>query len=202
MSRIGDIAGAVLAGGQSRRMGEDKARLRLGGRSLLDRAIERLRPQVSSLIINVHDDAGDLGAYGPPVVKDANGPHQGPLAGILAGLRWAKENNITWIATVAVDTPFFPTDLVAKLVQAAHDKDMAVARSGERLHPVFGLWKVTLAAEFAAFTEEGPGSVHHWASSHDAGIAEWPALPYDPFFNINAPSDVTSALEIEARFRP
>lgn len=202
MNRTRDIAGCILAGGQSRRMGEDKARLVLDGSRLLDRAIERLRPQVASLIINVHEDRGDLGSYGLPVVPDPEGNHLGPLAGILAALRWAIENNIAWIATIAVDTPFFPRDLVVKLADAMAEKDMAVARSGDRLHPVFGLWKATLAPRLAEFIEGSPRSVHHWAVSHDAGIAEWPVRPYDPFFNINAPEDVGTALQILAEFKP
>ncbi|WP_119390552.1 molybdenum cofactor guanylyltransferase MobA [Taklimakanibacter lacteus] len=202
MNPARDIAGCILAGGQSRRMGEDKARFILDGSRLLDRAIERLRPQAASLIINVHEDRGDLGRYGLPVVTDPEGDHLGPLAGILAALRWAARNNVAWITTAAVDTPFFPRDLVAKLADAAAGKDMAVARSGERLHPVFGLWKATLAPQLAEFIESSPRSVHHWALGHDAGVAEWPVQPYDPFFNINGPADVSTALEIQAEFRP
>jgi molybdopterin-guanine dinucleotide biosynthesis protein A len=197
-----DIVGCVLAGGQSRRMGEDKARLRFAGKTLLERVIQRLKPQAASLIINVHEDAGDLHTHGLPVVTDAQGGHLGPLAGILASLRWAKENNIAWIATVAVDTPFFPTDLVAKLTEAARAKELAVARSGDRLHPVFGLWKPTLVSELAEFIEATPRSVLHWVLSHDAGIVDWPTKPYDPFFNINEPADVTKAVEILDEFAP
>ena len=197
-----EIVGSVLAGGQSRRMGEDKARLRLTGKTLLDRAIERLKPQAASLIINVHEEADDLHTYGLPVVTDAQGHHMGPLAGILASLRWAKENNIAWIATAAVDTPFFPKDLVERLAAAARTKTMAVASSGGRLHPVFGLWRATLASELALFIESGPRSVLHWVQSHDAGIAEWPIEPYDPFFNINQPADMTRAIEIVNEFSP
>jgi molybdopterin-guanine dinucleotide biosynthesis protein A len=202
VSKPGVIAGAILAGGQSRRMGEDKAQFHLGGVTLLERAIERFTPQVASLIINVHAETAALRRYGLPIVEDAEGPHQGPLAGLFAALCWARENHFAWLATAAVDTPFFPRDLVARLVEAARGHDMAVARSGERLHPVFGLWKTTLASDLALFIKDGPRSVHHWATTHDAGIAEWPAHPYDPFFNINAPDDASTALLIEAEFRP
>jgi molybdopterin-guanine dinucleotide biosynthesis protein A len=124
------IAGSILAGGQSRRMGEDKSFLVLGGTPLIERAIDRLRPQVGQLILNVHQDTKELGAYGLPIVEDADGDHQGPLAGLLASLRWAEAQGISWIATAAVDTPFFPKDLVARLEAAAQDKTMAAARSG------------------------------------------------------------------------
>jgi molybdenum cofactor guanylyltransferase len=202
VSKPSDIAGAIIAGGQSRRMGEDKARFHLGGVMLLERAIERFKPQVASLIINVHEETADLGRYGLPVVEDAEGPHQGPLAGLLAALCWARENHFMWLATAAVDTPFFPRDLVGKLAEAARIHDMAVARSGGRLHPVFGLWKTTLAPDLGKFIKDGSRSVHHWAMTHNTQIAEWPTRPYDPFLNINEPDDISTALLIEVEFRP
>jgi len=202
VSGSGDIAGCILAGGQSRRMGEDKAGLLLGGAALIDLAIARLKPQVATLIVNRHDEATSLEVPGYKVVTDAPGDHQGPLAGILAALVWARQNRIEWVATVAVDTPFFPRDLVRKLSQAARDKDMAVARSGARLHPVFGLWKSTLASALADYMKDSRRSVQHWVLAHEAGIAEWPKEPYDPFFNLNEAADVNTALRIQAEYRP
>jgi molybdopterin-guanine dinucleotide biosynthesis protein A len=190
------IAGSILAGGQSRRMGEDKSFLVLGGTPLIERAIDRLRPQVGQLILNVHQDTKELGAYGLPIVEDADGDHQGPLAGLLASLRWAETQGIPWIATAAVDTPFFPKDLVARLEAASQDKTMAAARSGGRLHPVFGLWRSELASALGREMGQGLRSLHQWVALHDAGIADWPTRPYDPFFNINRPEDVTKASQI------
>jgi len=172
-----DIAGCILAGGQSRRMGEDKARFHLGGVMLLKRAIERLTPQVATVVINVHEETPDLARYRLPVVEDATGDHQGPLAGLLAALFWAQENHFAWIATVAVDTPFFPRDLVPRLAEAAHDRDMAVARSGGRLHPVFVAsvcsGRVPSRRSPSANCQVGkcfiPASLHSGASSRDPG---------------------------------
>lgn len=198
----GVIAGGILAGGQSRRMGEDKARLVLDGAPLLDLAIARLKPQVSALVVNRHDLKVPVDTHGLPVVTDAVGDHQGPLAGLLAALDWAGHLGFTSVATVAVDTPFFPRDLVAKLAGAAQGLDMAVASSGGRLHPVFGLWKVTLAPALLDFMQGSRRSVHDWALSHGAGIAEWTTLPYDPFFNINTPDDIDMALRLRSEFQP
>lgn len=198
----GDIAGGILAGGQSRRMGEDKARLVLDGAPLLDLAIARLKPQVSALVVNRHDLKVPVDTHGLPVVTDAVGDHQGPLAGLLAALDWAGHHGFTSVATVAVDTPFFPRDLVTKLAGAAQGLDMAVASSGGRLHPVFGLWKVTLAPALLDFMQGSRRSVHDWALSHGAGIAEWTTLPYDPFFNINTPDDIDMALRLRSEFQP
>lgn len=202
MRQASDIAGCILAGGQSRRMGEDKARLLLGDTPLLARAVTRLTPQVAALIVNRHDEAAPIDTSGLPVVTDAPGAHQGPLAGILAALDWARQNKIAWVASVAVDTPFFPRDVVERLAAAAQGKEMAVASSGGRLHPVFGLWKATLAPVLVDHIADSRRSVLDWAVSHGAGVADWPNEPYDPFFNINMPSDVSAALAIEAEFRP
>jgi molybdopterin-guanine dinucleotide biosynthesis protein A len=202
VTTAGDIAGCVLAGGQSRRMGEDKARLVLDGAPLLDLAIARLKPQVPAVIVNRHDLKVAIDAQGLPVVTDAAGDHQGPLAGLRAALDWAGHHGFTSVVTVAVDTPFFPRDLVAKLVGAAHGLDMAVASSGGRLHPVFGLWKVTLAPALLDFMQGSRRSVQDWALAHGAGIAEWTPLPYDPFFNINTPEDIEMALRLRAEFQP
>jgi molybdopterin-guanine dinucleotide biosynthesis protein A len=190
------VAGSILAGGQSRRMGEDKAFIVLAGAPLIERAIDRLRPQVAELILNVHQETKALRGYGLPVVEDRACDHQGPLAGILASLRWAEAEGFHWLATAAVDTPFFPSDLVARLDAASKDKTMAAASSGGRLHPVFGLWSTALAGALEREIGKGLRSVHQWVALHDAGIADWSTLPYDPFFNINRPDDVMTASQI------
>jgi molybdopterin-guanine dinucleotide biosynthesis protein A len=202
VSQRARIAGAILAGGQSRRMGKNKAILDLAGTALIERTINRMRPQVSELILNVHERTPALGVYGLPVVADAGGDHQGPLAGILAVLRWAEAAGIARIATVAVDTPFFPADLVQRLAAAAQDKAMAVASSGGRLHPVFGLWGTALASELERQIGKGLRSAQAWVALHDAGVVDWPVMPYDPFFNINQPADVTMARHILDEFAP
>jgi molybdenum cofactor guanylyltransferase len=202
VSAASSIAGSILAGGQSRRMGEDKAFLTLAGKTLIARALERLRPQVAQLILNAHESALDLDTFGLPVVTDRGPDHQGPLAGILASLRWAEGAGIPWIATVAVDTPFFPKDLAERLAAAAQGKTMAAASSGGRLHPVFGLWKAELAGALEQQIGQGLRSVHDWVALHDAGIAEWSTHPYDPFFNINRPEDAAKAEQILREFAP
>ena len=200
MSARGAIAGVILAGGQSRRMGENKALLRLAGTTLMERALERLRPQVSRLALNLHEAVTEV--PGLPVVLDEGGDHQGPLAGILAALRWAEQEGFRWVATAAVDTPFFPTDLVQGLSAAAQDKTMAAASSGGRLHPVFGVWDTDARPALETETANGLRSARQWVAHHDAGIVDWPAEPFDPFFNINQPDDVTRAAQILAEFTP
>jgi molybdenum cofactor guanylyltransferase len=196
------IVGLVLAGGLARRMGGgDKGLIELHGRPILDHVIERLAPQVAHIVINANGAPARLANYGLPVVPDTVEGFAGPLAGVLAGIEWAARQcpGAEWIVTAATDTPFFPRDLVARLEQAVVEEsaDMACAASGGRHHPVFGLWPVALGPDLSrAMTLEDIRKVDLWTARHRLGIAEFPAEPYDPFFNVNRPDDVAEAERI------
>src|SRR5258707_15404873 len=156
-----NIVGLLLAGGQSRRMGGgDKALRLLGGRSLLERVIERLRPQVAALVLNANGDPTRFAGFGLPVAADSIADFAGPLAGILAGLDWAAAHrpDCAIVARGATDPPFLPEDLVSRLVQGmeAAGAELACAASGGQAHPVIGLWPVRLRAELRrALGDEG-----------------------------------------------
>jgi molybdopterin-guanine dinucleotide biosynthesis protein A len=194
-----ETLGVALAGGLARRMGGgDKTRIRVGGASILDRVIARLRPQCSRLILNVNSDPARFTDTGLTVVPDSVPDHAGPLAGILAGLDWAADHapQIAWVVSAPSDCPFLPRDLVARLHQArvAADATLACARSGKRRHPVVALWPVALREDLRrALTTEGLRKVDRWTTRHRLGIAEWPAAPVDPFFNVNTPADAAEA---------
>ena len=197
------IAGIILAGGLSRRMGGGEKPLRpLGGRSLLDHVIARLTPQVGTLAINANGDPARLAAFGLPVVPDTVEGFAGPLAGILAGLEWAAANTTArQLASVAGDTPFFPRDLVHRLMEATDGKPetIATASSGGRTHPTFALWPVDLAAALrAALVERDERRVTAFIARHahvevDFAFQRVAGLDYDPFFNINTPQDLAEA---------
>src|SRR5688500_1549294 len=113
-----DTCAVLLAGGLARRMGGgDKCLVPLGGRTLLERVIERARPQAGRLVLNANGDPVRFAAFGLPVVLDSVPGFAGPLAGILAGMEWAVTHapEARHVASLATDTPFFPTDLVARL---------------------------------------------------------------------------------------
>src|SRR5579884_2157693 len=144
------VAGVILAGGLSRRMGGGDKSLRLLGRKpLLRHVIERLAPQAFPLAINANGDPARFADFGLPVLPDATQDFAGPLAGVLAGLRWAASAvpEARYIVTAACDTPFFPKDLVSACLAAAGGTYPAIvhARSAGRTHPVFGIWPVALA---------------------------------------------------------
>ncbi len=193
------ILGVLLAGGQSRRMGGGDKNLReLSGRPILSHVIDRAQAQVDHLIINANGDPGRFEEYKLPIVRDSVGGFQGPLAGILSGLEWAVENvpGAEWIATFATDAPFFPSDLVAKLSQAveAGQADIACATSGERSHPVFALWPVSLKDDLHhALTVEEIRKIDRWTGRFRVAQVEFSTEPFDPFFNINKPEDLKEA---------
>jgi len=127
----------------------------------------------------------------------------GPLAGVLAGLQWTVENvpDATQMVSIATDTPFFPDDLVSRLMTGAQNAGtpLAVATSAARTHPVFGLWPVSLTDNLAeAVTIEGLRKVDIWTARHGVAEVEFDTPDGDPFFNLNRPEDIAEA---EARLR-
>ena len=197
--------GLVLAGGLARRMGGgDKARIRIGGKAILERVLARLEPQCSAIIINANGDPARFADTGLPVVADDVPDFAGPLAGILAGLDWAAAHapEIADVVSVPGDCPFLPGDLVARLSAARRvaGTPLACARSGEWRHPVAGLWPVTLRADLRkALVEESLHKIETWTARHGVAIADWPDTPVDPFFNVNTPTDAAEAERIAAQ---
>jgi molybdopterin-guanine dinucleotide biosynthesis protein A len=196
---MASIAGILLAGGQSRRMGGgDKCLRPLAGRPILAHIIERAAPQVAQLVINANGDPQRFSQFGLPVAADTVDGYVGPLAGVLTGLEWAADNaqECDWIATFASDAPFFPADLIERLRQAVAGggADMACAVSGGRRHPVFGLWPVALRAELrAALTEQGIRKVDDWTKEYNLKEVEFGIDTIDPFFNVNRLEDLATA---------
>jgi molybdenum cofactor guanylyltransferase len=198
--------GVVLAGGLARRMGGgDKARIRIGGVTVLERIIERLRPQCAGLILNANTDAARFADIGLPVVADSVADYAGPLAGILSGLDWTAEHatQIEWIVSAPGDCPFLPRDLVTRLHQARVGASalLACASSAKRPHPAVAIWPVELREDLRrALTRDGVRRVTEWSARYPFGMAAWAATPVDPFFNINKPEDVAEAERLAAQY--
>jgi molybdenum cofactor guanylyltransferase len=201
----GKPLGVVLAGGLARRMGGgDKARLRIGGRTILERVLARLETQCAGLILNANGDPARFADTGLAVVADSVPGFAGPLAGILAGLDWAAKEtpDIADVVSVPGDCPFLPQDLVARLsaARARQGTLLACARSGEWRHPVIGLWPVALRDDLRhALVSEGLRKIEAWTARHGVAVADWPAVPLDPFFNVNTPEEAADAERIAAQ---
>jgi molybdopterin-guanine dinucleotide biosynthesis protein A len=191
--------GVILAGGLARRMGGgDKPLQRLAGRTILERVVERFRPQCDGLILNANGDPARFAATGLPVVPDDLGDFPGPLAGILAALDWAAANRpeIAFVASVAADTPFLPRDFVARLdrERAGNPARVVCAASGGRTHPVDALWPVALREDLRhTLVDLGLRKMGLFADRRGAVHADWRAHPIDPFLNVNTPEDLAEA---------
>ncbi|WP_298803168.1 molybdenum cofactor guanylyltransferase MobA [uncultured Lentibacter sp.] len=188
-------AGVILAGGQATRMGGgDKCLLPLGGAPMLEGVVARLQPQVAALALNANGDASRFAGFGLPVVADSVAGFAGPLAGVLAGLDWAAGQGHESIVTAAGDTPFFPLDLVARLLAATEGMThpLALAGTPDGRQPTFGLWPVALRDDLRAALAGGLRKVVMWSDTHGGRVAEFDGAG-DPFFNINTPEDLATA---------
>lgn len=183
--------------------GGDKGLLRFGDGTMLGRVIARFAPQVGRLVLNANGDPARFAEFGLPVAADTVDGNVGPLAGVLAGMQWAKTNTpqARYIATASTDVPFLPEDLVARLRQAteATEGAIAIARSGGHLHPVIGLWPVSHLEDLErALRDEGVRKVLHWTDKHGTVAVDFPdqkiaAQTIDPFFNANTPEELEQA---------
>lgn len=205
LAMASEIAGLILAGGLARRLGGgDKCLVKVAGQPILAHVLKRLRPQVGRILLNANGDPQRFVAFDLPVVPDSLEGFLGPLAGILAGLEWARvmAPEITHLVSVPGDSPFVPSNLVERLASAARAaaKPLAFASSGGQAFPVIGFWPVSLADDLRlALVEEGLRKVDLWTTRHGIAEASWPSEPFDPFFNINTPDDLVKAEAIAAR---
>jgi molybdopterin-guanine dinucleotide biosynthesis protein A len=186
----------ILAGGLARRMGGgDKVLRMLAGRPLLDHVLDRLRPQVATIILNANGDPARFAGHGLPVIPDTLPGQPGPLAGILAGLEYAAARGVAELLSVTGDAPFIPPDLLARLRAArqAAGTPLACAWSGGQSHPPIGLWSVALREDLRSALLAGERKIDRWTAPHGCAAADWPTTPYDPFFNVNAPEDLAEA---------
>jgi molybdopterin-guanine dinucleotide biosynthesis protein A len=207
-----DVAGIVLAGGQSRRMGGgDKSLLPLGSGCVLDQVVMRLAPQVAPLVISANGDPGRFSRFGLPVLADTVTGFVGPLAGILTGLEWAIANTACRaIVTAAGDTPLLPLDLVERLAAATDQRpgSIAVACSAGKRHPTFTLWPTDCRDALRRFlVDEDNRRVSAFIDRHDSVYVEFPVpqstgQPIDPFFNINEPDDLVRAERLLQSMKP
>ena len=197
-----EVTGALLAGGRSLRMGRDKSLVELAGKPMISHVVARLRPQVHRIVIIANDNPARFSGTCLPVVCDTVEGHAGPLAGLHAALEWALSETpeAQLVVTVPVDTPFFPTDMVARLLAALRQTGAgsAIAASGGTRHPVAGLWEVALIGEVENALHAGVRAMTRFAEMQKSAVVDFPATEIgegtiDPFFNVNTPADLDQA---------
>ncbi len=198
-----ELLGVILAGGLSRRMeGPEKSLLKLNGTTLVSHVSKQLRQQTENIILNANGDASRFSQLGLQVQKDTIEGFAGPLAGVLAGMRWAQKNTTaSHIITAAADTPFFPENYVSKMLNEASRQQVkiALASSNGRRHPVFGLWPIELADDLESFlVDENNRKVMLFVERFTNCEVDFKNMrnDIDPFFNVNTPDDMHKAQEI------
>ena len=190
-----DLTGVVLAGGRATRMGgQDKGLLPLQGKPMVAHAVQRLTPQVDTLLINANRNIDQYQQYAAQVVRDDLEGFQGPLAGMLAAIAVARSD---YILTVPCDSPLLAADYAARMLRELrqHKADICVASDGERLQPVFALIATALQNDLHAFLSAGERKIDRWFARHrmvQADFSDTPAM----FRNINTPQEL-AALETE-----
>ncbi len=186
------ITGIVLAGGQGSRMGGvDKGLVAFRGRPLVAHVIERLRPQVDAILVNANRNPEGYAAFSHPVISDEIEGFAGPLAGFERGLAHAQTE---LVATVPCDSPFLPSDLVARLRAAleAQSADIAIARTSGQPHPVFCLMRRTVQGSLRQFLATGERKIDRWTAT--LAMVEVPFDDEAAFANINTAGEL-AALE-------
>ena len=181
-----------------------------GGRGIGRAAAEALSADGWTVVVCgrtadvLEDTAASLAGDSLPVVADVIEGYAGPLAGVLTGLEWAAENipDAAWVASLATDAPFLPGDLVARMISAVKSEgaDLACAASVGRMHPVFGLWPLSLRADLrAAMIDEDIRKIDLWTARYNLAVVEFEKKQgRDPFFNVNQPDNLAEAGRIIA----
>ena len=201
-----NILGAILAGGQSKRMGEDKLFLELNNKKLIEHTIDKVKKYLKKVIIITNQDNEFFSKNNLTTVKDCVEGQLGPLVGILTAMKWAKENlnKCSWIATFPCDTPFFPESIIKSFIEESEKKESLIlcASSHGRKHNIFGLWSLDLYDKLKDdLINKKVRKVQDWTEKNKIKNLEFKFKDYDPFFNINTKEDLEFAKKLSKKIK-
>jgi molybdenum cofactor guanylyltransferase len=197
MITANQITGLILAGGRAQRMGGiDKGFILFHGKPLIESAIDRLKPQVSAILINANRSITKYSHYGYPVLMDETPDFSGPLAGFSVGLKHCKT---PYLLTSPCDSPLFPADLAEKMANELEEKNLELVYASSKeanekiwAQPVFCLMKTTLQASLDAFLSKGDLKIDRWFKDLRSGTVVFDSA--QAFANVNTPEEL-AALE-------
>ncbi len=197
-----NILGVVLAGGKSKRFGEDKSKAKLNGKILLEHTLEKIKSKFKTIVIVSNNTI--VKDY--ITIKDCLKGQLGPLAGVLSAMKWIKKNNYSydWIATFPCDTPFFNISLINKFIEAstAEDSLLYFAKTEKKRHNIFGLWSLKLIEILENdIIENNHRKVEKWANKIGVKTINISYKEIDPFFNINTKEDLAEAEKILIKYK-
>ena len=195
-----NILAVVLAGGKSKRFGEDKNQLKLGKKTLLDHVLSKIINKFDEILI-VSSQNKEIKKSGNIIVIHDCLDDFGPLAGVLSSMKWVKENkkNYQWVATFPSDTPFFETSIIEEYKKKAkiNDSPLYFAKSNNKRHNIFGLWSIDLLEILENdLIKNNFRKVEEWANKIGVKTIDIEIKKFDPFFNINTKEDFEKAKKI------
>jgi len=201
-----NILAAILAGGQSKRMGKDKLFLEFNNKKLIEHTIDKVKKYLKEVIIITNQDNEFFFKNNLTTVKDCIEGQLGPLVGILTAMKWAKENlsKCSWIATFPCDTPFFPESIIESFIEESEKKESLIlcASSHGRKHNIFGLWSLDLYAKLKDdLINNKVRKVQDWTEKNKIKNLEFKFKDYDPFFNINTEEDLEFAKKLSKKIK-
>ena len=201
-----NIVGAILAGGQSKRMGKDKLFLEFNNKKLIEHTIDKVKKYLKKVIIITNQDNEFFSKNNLTAVKDCIEGQLGPLVGILTAMKWAKENlsKCSWIATFPCDTPFFPESIIKSFIEESEKKESLIlcASSHGRKHNIFGLWSLDLYDKLKDdLINKKVRKVQDWTEKNKIKNLEFEFKDYDPFFNINTKEDLEFAKQLSKKIK-
>jgi len=192
-----NILGVVLAGGKSKRFGDDKTTAKLGEKTLLDHTVEKIEKKFDEILIISNNETTISNNKNVFFTKDLIEGHLGPLVGVLSAMEWVKRNkkNYNWIATFPCDTPFFDEKLIDKIKNSPTNssKKLFFLKSGTRRHNIFGLWSLELKEILLEDINKGQRKVEEWANKIGSEIMEINDDNEYSFLNINTKQDLEKA---------
>ena len=194
-----NILPVVLAGGQSKRFGENKSQTQLGSKILIDYILSEIINDFNEVIIVANDPIKHLLSDKIIKIKDYK-KNLGPLGGVLSAMKWAKDNNkkYQWIITFPSDTPFFKKEIMNTFLNKINTKESELffMKSNEKRHNIFGLWSLDLIDQLEKDLENGSRKVEKWANNIGVKTINMSFEKKDPFFNINTKEDLKKAEQI------
>ena len=200
-----NILAVILAGGKSKRMGQDKHMIKLGQKTLIEHSVTKVQKFFNKLIIVSNHKINHISNKNIEVIPDNLKGQQGPLVGVFSAYEWVKKNNkqFDWIATFPCDTPFFPEDLIKEFIKKSLKKKSKLyfASSKGQRHNVFGLWSISLYENLKNdILNTDIRKVQDWADKNNVEKIEFTFKNFDPFFNINTKEDLQKAKEIQKKY--
>jgi len=195
-----NILAVVLAGGKSKRFGEDKNQIKLGDKTLLQHVLSKINNKFEEILIVSSHILEIKKSENITIIPDCFDDF-GPLAGVLSSMKWVKENKkqYKWVATFPSDTPFFDISIIEEYKKRINinDSSLYFIKSNNKRHNIFGLWSIDLLDVLEDDLKNNNfRKVEDWADKIGVKTIDIEVNEFDPFFNINTKEDFEKAKEI------